>query len=162
AGRALPGCATTTAAFRPDLRAGREPVISPEEHREAENLRPATPGLHHRSQHTTAIDPAAGRSRTVIRESARLRRQVGGPIPPGALLRSSDNTSSTTGPQSQTTTTKGGAYVVPEAARHAPRAAVAAAAGADEELGGRPRLGGRHVDAAAPLPHPRLRGGFLL
>ena len=53
-------------------------------------------------------------------------------------------------------------HVVSEASRHAPCAAVGAAAGPGSELGRRLRLGRRRLDAAAPLPRPRLGGRLLL
>ena len=52
--------------------------------------------------------------------------------------------------------------IVPEAPRHASRAAVGAAPGPGSELGRRLRLGRRRLDAAAPLPDPRLRGRLVL
>src|SRR3954451_9130208 len=49
-----------------------------------------------------------------------------------------------------------------EATRHATRAAVGPARRPGSELGRRPRLGGGRVDAAPPLPDPRLGGRLVL
>ena len=68
-------------------------------------------------------------------------------------------------PRPQVTTRqpkKGGAHVVPEAARHAARAAVGRPPGPGPELGRRPRLGRRLLDAAPPLPRARLGGRLVL
>src|SRR5262249_964230 len=52
--------------------------------------------------------------------------------------------------------------VVPEAIPQGPCPAVAAAAAPSRELQRRLLVAGRRVDAAAPLPNPRLRGRLVL
>ena len=135
---------------------------------------PVGPAVRNRNTdpHTTTATHLrlAGRRRTVIGRAPgsagrrRVRAAPGGPSPSVAQVPTRGRSRlAPTRPQALPTThQKGGAHVVPEAgtARDACRSGLPFRA--SPELGRRPRVGCRLLDAAAPFPRPRLGGRLVL